>query len=40
MRMSEFADSFFSMLLYIQQDRPNLIAPDIDVINDYEISRS
>ena len=40
MRMSEIADSFFSILLDIQKYQPNLIAPDIDVIKDYEISKS
>ena len=40
MIMSEFADSFFSLILDIQKDQPNLIAPAIDVINDYLISRS
>ena len=38
--MSEFADSFFSIPLYIQQYRPDLISPDIDVINNYAISGS
>ena len=37
MRMSDFADSFFVIILDIQQDRPDLIATAIDVINDYEI---
>ena len=40
MQMSEFADSFFSMLLDIQKDRPDLIAHDIYVINDYGLSSS
>ena len=39
-RMSEFADSFFSMLLDIHQYRPELIAPGINVTNDYRLSRS
>ena len=40
MRISEFADSLFSMVLDLQQDRPGLIYPDIYVIKDYGISRS
>ena len=40
MRMSDFADIFFGILLDIHKDRPNIVAPDIDVINDYEILRS
>ena len=40
MIMSEFVDSFFSMILDIQQDLPGTIAPDIDIINDYGLSRS
>ena len=40
MQMSEFLDSFFGMLLDIQQDRPDLIAPDIYVINVYGLSGS
>ena len=40
MQMSEFLDSFFDMLLDIQQDRPDLIVPDIYVINKYGIPRS
>ena len=39
-RMSEFVNSLFSMLLDIQKDLPNLIFPDIYVINDYVLSRS
>ena len=39
-RMSKFADSFFSIILDIQQYRSDLIAPDIDVINKYGLSRS
>ena len=35
--MSEFADYFFSMILYIQKYLPNLISPDMYVINDYVI---
>ena len=38
--MSEFADIFFSMLLDIHKDRPNPIAPDIYVINNYGLPRS
>ena len=38
--MYEFADSFFCMLLDIQQDQPDIIAPNVDVINDYGISGS
>ena len=38
--MSEFADSFFSMILDIQQDLPDLISPEIYVINYYGLSRS
>ena len=37
--MSEFGDSFFGMLLYIQQYQPKLIAPEIGVINNYGLSR-
>ena len=37
MKMSEFADFFFSMILYIQQDRLDLIAPDTEFITDYGI---
>ena len=33
--VSELADSFFSIILDIQQDRPDITALDIDVINDY-----
>ena len=40
MRMYKFADYFFSMILDIQKDQPNLIAPDIDVIKNYRLSRS
>ena len=35
MQMSEFADSFFSMILDTQQDQPDLIDLEIDVINEY-----
>ena len=38
--MSEFSDSFFSILLDIQQDRPDLIDSNIYVINNYRFSRS
>ena len=40
MRISEFADSFFNMLLDIQQDRSYLISTDVDVINNHGISSS
>jgi hypothetical protein len=40
MKMSEFSDCFFGMLLDIQQDRSDLVAPDIDVVNDFGLSRS
>ena len=40
MRMSDFADIFFSILLDIQQDRPYLIANDIYDINDCGLSMS
>jgi hypothetical protein len=40
MKMSEFAESFFELLQEIQRDRPDLIAPEIDVIKDYGLSRS
>ena len=38
--MSEFTDCLFSMILDIQQDRPNLIDPDIDVTNNNGLSSS
>ena len=38
--MSEFADSFFSMPLDIQKYQPDLIVPDMYVINSYIITRS
>ena len=38
--VSELADSFFSIILDIQQDRPDITALDIDVINNYVLSRS
>ena len=40
MRISEFSDSFFSIILDIQQDQPDLIDPGIYVTNDYGLSRS
>ena len=40
MRMSDFADSFFSMILDIQQDQSDLIAPEIYAINYYGLSIS
>ena len=40
MRTSEFADCFFSMLLDIHQNRPELIDPDIYAINNYGLLRS
>jgi hypothetical protein len=40
MRMSEFGPYFFDMLLEIQKDRPNLIHPDIDVLEDFGLLRS
>jgi hypothetical protein len=40
MKMSEFAERFFELLQEIQRDRPDIIAPDIDVIEDYGLSRS
>jgi hypothetical protein len=32
MRMSEFSEEFFELLLEIQNDRSDLIASDIDVL--------
>jgi hypothetical protein len=40
MRMSEFGPYFFDMLLEIQKDRPDLIHPDIDVLQDFGSARS
>jgi hypothetical protein len=40
MRMSEFGPYFFDMLLEIQKDRPDLIHPDIDVLEDFGLARS
>jgi hypothetical protein len=39
MRMSEFGPYFFDMLLEIQKD-PNLIHPDIDILQDFGLARS
>jgi hypothetical protein len=40
MRMSEFGPYFFDMLLQIQKDRPDLIHPDIDLLEDFGLARS
>ena len=38
--MSEFEEICFSMILDTQQDRPDLIYPDINSINNYGLSSS
>lgn len=40
MRMSEFSEEFFELLLEIQKDRPDLIASDIDVLEAFGMARS
>jgi hypothetical protein len=40
MRMSEFGSYVFDMLLEMQKDRPDLIHPDIDVLEDFGLARS
>jgi hypothetical protein len=40
LKMSDFAENFFDLLLNIQSERPDLIAPDIDVQEDFGLSQS
>jgi hypothetical protein len=40
LKMSDFAEFFFDLLLNIQSERPDLIAHDIDVQDDFGLSRS
>jgi hypothetical protein len=40
LKMSDFAEIFFDLLLNTQSEHPDLIAPDIDVQEDFGLSRS
>jgi hypothetical protein len=40
MRMSEFGPYLFDVLLEVQEDRPDLVHPDIDVLEDFGLARS
>ena len=39
-RMSDYQEVIFDKLLSIQQEHPNLIAPGIDILEDYGLARS
>jgi hypothetical protein len=39
-KMSDFEEKIFDKLVVIQEERPDLIAPDIDVMEAYGLARS
>ena len=40
MKLSRYAEGFYTCLEHVQATRPDLIEPDIDVRKDYGLSRS